>query len=162
RRHGDDPAAALRDARGRRPGARRGARRAGDEGHLGADRDPRPEGQADRRLGRPRRRRERAPALRRGLRAVPRDPGERRPTRDIGDDRWPFPVPIGKDASGWRFDTDAGDDEILARRIGRNERAAMQACLAYVDAQREYYTMDPDKDKLLHYASKFGSTPGKR
>jgi len=88
--------------------------------------------------------------------------GEARATLDVGEDRWPFPVPIVKEANGWRFDTDAGDDEILARRIGRNERSAIQACLAYVDAQHDYYQMDPDHDGLLHYASRFGSTPGKR
>src|SRR4029453_6637250 len=70
--------------------------------------------------------------------------------------------PIVKEAAGWRFDTDAGDDEIVARRIGRNEYSAIQACLAYLDAQRDYYQMDPDKDGLLHYASRFGSTTGKR
>ena len=88
--------------------------------------------------------------------------GDDRAMLDIGDDRWPFPVPIVKDASGWRFDTDAGDDEILSRRIGRNERGAIQSCLAYVDAQGDYYRMDPDKDSLLHYANRLASTPGKR
>jgi len=88
--------------------------------------------------------------------------GDARAVLDIGDDRWPFPIPIVKEAAGWRFDTDAGDDEILARRIGRNERSAMQACLAYVDAQHDYYRMDPDKDGLLHYANRFGSAQGKR
>ena len=88
--------------------------------------------------------------------------GDSRAVLDIGDDRWPFPIPIVKEAAGWRFDTDAGDDEILARRIGRNERSAMQACLAYVDAQQDYYRMDPDKDGLLHYANRVASTPGKR
>jgi hypothetical protein len=87
--------------------------------------------------------------------------GEARATLDVGSDRWPFPVPIVKEKSGWRFDTDAGDDEILARRIGRNERSAIQACLAYVDAQREYYVGDPDGDSLLQYARRFASTPGK-
>ena len=88
--------------------------------------------------------------------------GDAKATLDVGSDRWPFPVPIVKEASGWRFDTDAGDDEILARRIGRNERSAIQVCLAYVDAQREYYEADPDKDGLLHYASRIASTPGRR
>jgi hypothetical protein len=88
--------------------------------------------------------------------------GDAKATLDVGSDRWPFPVPIVKEPSGWRFDTDAGDDEILARRIGRNERSAIQVCLAYVDAQREYYEADPDKDGLLHYASRIASTQGKR
>ncbi len=79
-----------------------------------------------------------------------------------GKDKWPLPIPIVKEAAGWYFDTDAGDEEILARRIGRNERFTIQTCLAVVDAQREYYASDPDKDSLLHYARRFLSTEGKR
>jgi hypothetical protein len=80
----------------------------------------------------------------------------------IGKDAWPFPIPIVKDASGWWFDTKAGKEEILNRRIGRNELYTMQAVLAYVDAQREYYLRSPEGDKLLHYADKFVSSKGKR
>jgi DUF2950 family protein len=80
----------------------------------------------------------------------------------IGKDAWPFPIPLVKEAAGWRFDTAAGKEEILNRRIGRNELDAMQAALAYGDAQREYYAMNPQKDKLLQYAQKFVSTQGKR
>jgi hypothetical protein len=80
----------------------------------------------------------------------------------IGEDGWPFPIPIVKEASGWRFDTAAGREEILGRRIGRNERATIQTCLAVVDAQRDYYTRNPAKDPLLHYARRFESTKGKR
>ncbi len=80
----------------------------------------------------------------------------------IGKDDWPFPIPLVKSTAGWRFDTDAGKEEILDRRIGANELATIQACLAYVDAQREYYQRDPDHDTLLEYARKFVSTPGKR
>ena len=79
-----------------------------------------------------------------------------------GKDNWPFPIPVVKDAAGWRFDTKAGLEEILNRRIGRNELSTMQAALAYVDAQREYYLRNPQKDKLLSYAQKFASTQGKR
>lgn len=81
---------------------------------------------------------------------------------EVGDDHWPFPIPIVKDASGWRFDGKAGAAEILARRIGRNELSAIQACLAYVDAQREYYLRNPDKSPLLHYARFVMSSPGRR
>ena len=56
----------------------------------------------------------------------------------------------------------AGKEEILDRRIGANELSAIQACLAYVDAQREYYQRNPDHASLLHYAQKLASTPGKR
>jgi hypothetical protein len=80
----------------------------------------------------------------------------------IGKDGWPFPIPLVKDASGWRFDTAAGKEEILNRRIGANELNAMQAALAYADAQREYYALNPQKDKLLQYAQKFSSTEGRR
>ena len=79
-----------------------------------------------------------------------------------GKDAWPFPIPVVKDAAGWRFDTQAGKEEILNRRIGRNELSVMQVALAYVDAQREYYLRNPQKDKLLSYAPKFISTKGKR
>ena len=81
---------------------------------------------------------------------------------EVGTDRWPLPIPIVKDESGWRFDGEAGEIEIVARRIGRNELSAIQACLAFVDAQREYYGRNPDKSALLHYARRFASTPGKR
>jgi len=81
---------------------------------------------------------------------------------NTGKDAWPFPIPIIKDGAEWRFDTTAGKDELLNRRIGRNEISAMQAVLAYVDAQREYYLANPQKDKLLSYAQRFASTQGRR
>ena len=81
---------------------------------------------------------------------------------NTGKDDWPMPIPIVKDAAGWRFDTKAGEHEILARRIGRNELDTIQTMLALVDAQREYYEHDPDKSKLLHYAQFFISTKGTR
>ena len=81
---------------------------------------------------------------------------------EIGKASWPFPIPLVKDKDGWRFDTAAGKEEILNRRIGNNELSAIQASLAYVDAQREYYTRDPDGDSLLHYARHLQSTKGKR
>lgn len=79
-----------------------------------------------------------------------------------GKDNWPFPIPLVESAGGWRFDAAAGREEILDRRIGANELAAIQACLAYVDAQREYYQRNPEHTSLLHYAQKLGSSPGKR
>lgn len=80
----------------------------------------------------------------------------------VGKNDWPFPFPIVKSASGWRFDTQAGKEEILSRRIGENELSAIQAALAYVDAQREYYLRNPQNDKLLQYAQRIRSTAGKR
>ena len=79
-----------------------------------------------------------------------------------GKDDWPFPIPIVRQGNSYRFDTKAGKQEILARRIGKNELGAIQICLAYVDAQREYVLKDRDKDGLLEYAQKFRSEPGKR
>ena len=80
----------------------------------------------------------------------------------VGRDDFPFAIPLVPDGPSWRFDTAAGRDEILSRRIGQNELNTIQVCLAYVDAQREYYTRDPDGDALLQYAQRFASSPGKR
>ena len=80
----------------------------------------------------------------------------------IGKDEWIFPIPIVKDASGWYFDTKEGKEEILNRRIGRNELSAIRAVQAYVDAQRDYYQRNPQKDKLLQYAQRFASSGGRR
>jgi len=88
--------------------------------------------------------------------------GEAKAILMIGKDEWPMPIPIVKGKAGWRFDAKQGGEEVLNRRIGRNELSAVQAVLAYVDAQREYYLRNPRGDKLLHYALKFGSAPGKR
>ena len=81
----------------------------------------------------------------------------------VGADPWALPIPIvqGKDGR-WRFDPVAGHDEILERRIGANELAAMQVVLAYVDAQREYAQADRNGDGLLEYAQRLLSSPGKR
>jgi hypothetical protein len=84
-------------------------------------------------------------------------------TLHVGTDDWPFPIPIVKAGDGWRFDTAAGKQEILARRIGRNELNAIQVCLAYVDAQKEYARKKARQGEgLLEYAQKFVSTPGKQ
>jgi len=76
----------------------------------------------------------------------------------VGDDDFPFPIPLVPDASRWLWDTDAGDDELLNRRIGENELSTIQVCLAYVDAQREYYSRGQG---LLEYAQRLDSTKGK-
>ncbi len=80
----------------------------------------------------------------------------------VGNDDWPFPIPLVKQGAAWRFDTAAGKQEVLARRIGANELNAIQVCMAYVDAQREYVLKDRDKDGLLEYAQQFVSDPGKK
>jgi DUF2950 family protein len=80
----------------------------------------------------------------------------------VGKDAWPFPIPLVKKGESWVFDTDKGRDEILNRRIGTNELNAIQVVLAYVDAQREYAVKDRDGDKILEYARRFRSQPGKK
>jgi hypothetical protein len=80
----------------------------------------------------------------------------------VGNEDWPFAIPIVKKEGLWHFDTKQGKEEILARRIGHNELSATQVCLAYVDAQREYVLKDRDADALLEYAQKFRSDPGKK
>jgi hypothetical protein len=81
----------------------------------------------------------------------------------VGSDSWVLPIPIAQGKDGqWRFDTVAGLEQITERRIGANERAAMQAALAYVDAQREYALADRTGDGVLEYAQKLVATPGKR
>jgi hypothetical protein len=77
----------------------------------------------------------------------------------VGDDDFPFPIPLVPDGPRWRWDTDAGDDELLTRWIGENELSVIQVCLAYVDAQREYYSR---RTGILEYAQRLESTRGKR
>jgi hypothetical protein len=77
----------------------------------------------------------------------------------IGKDDFPFPIPIVEEAGAFRFDTAAGAEEILDRRIGENELSAIKAALAYVDAQREYAEADRD-GKGPQYARKFLSNDG--
>jgi hypothetical protein len=81
---------------------------------------------------------------------------------EVGNAGWTLPIPIVKTASGYTFDLKAGHDELIARQIGRNELDTQQALLAYYDAQREYAVTDHDGDKVLEYAQKFLSTPGKQ
>jgi DUF2950 family protein len=80
----------------------------------------------------------------------------------VGPDKWPFPVPLTKSGNGWAFDSPAGFEEIINRRIGRDELAAIQTILAVADAQREYYRRNPTGSDLLSYAEKFRSTEGKK
>jgi hypothetical protein len=81
---------------------------------------------------------------------------------EMGDDFWPFPIPIVKKDGTWLFDTEVGKDELLSRRIGKNELATLPVMRAYVDAQREYASIDHDGDEVLEYAQRLISSPGKR
>lgn len=89
--------------------------------------------------------------------------GEGKAVLVIGEKKWPFPVPIVKKGDNWLFDTAAGREEILNRRIGHNELLAINVCRAYLDAQREYYGMaEPDGVQIPKYAQHMISQPGKR
>ncbi len=79
----------------------------------------------------------------------------------MGKDEWPFPIPLVKNDGGWRFDTEQGEQEVLNRRIGRNELATIQVCLAIVDAEREYAASHLDRDGVPQYTARIVSTPGK-
>ena len=89
------------------------------------------------------------------------DAAPNRKTLVIGNEGWPFPVPLVKEESGWRFDAAAGSEEIIARRIGRNELAAIATVRAYVTAQRRYAEQPHDGNPAGAHASKFASDPGK-
>jgi hypothetical protein len=80
----------------------------------------------------------------------------------VGNDDWPLPIPLVKTDNGWVFDSPAGLEEVVNRRIGRNELLTIQTCLAIGDAQRDYYRVDHNGDKILEYAQKFRSTPGQQ
>ena len=80
----------------------------------------------------------------------------------VGNNSWPFPIPLVKKGDGWIFDTDKGKEEILNRRIGQDELDAIQVSLAYVDAQREYAMKSRDGGGLRGYAQKFRSDTGKK
>jgi hypothetical protein len=88
--------------------------------------------------------------------------GDAKVVLQIGTEEWPFPIPIVKRGERWSFDTRKGKEELINRRIGRNELNTIQVCLAYVDAQREYALKDRDANGLLEYAQKFRSDPGKK
>jgi hypothetical protein len=80
---------------------------------------------------------------------------------DVGSDHWILPMPLVQASGGWHFDLQKAADEIRTRRIGANELATAQAMLAYYDAQRDYATQEHDGDKVLQYAQKLRSSPGK-
>ena len=80
----------------------------------------------------------------------------------VGEKDWPLPIPIVKKGQKWFFDTKAAKEEILNRRIGRNELSTVKFCEAFVDAQMEFALKDNDGDGLFEYAEKFWSDPGKK
>ncbi|HYC18271.1 MAG TPA: DUF2950 domain-containing protein [Pseudolabrys sp.] len=88
--------------------------------------------------------------------------GDNKAVMVIGPDDFPLPIPLTRKDAMWRFDTAAGRDEILARRIGKNELDAIQASLAYVDAQNEYAEKDRTGVGVKTYAQRIISQPGKK
>jgi hypothetical protein len=86
------------------------------------------------------------------------DAGTDRTTLIVGSEEWPFPIPLVKEGAAWRFDAAAGKEEILARRIGRNELAAIKICRAYVAAQGSYAKYGHDGKPAGIYARSFNST----
>lgn len=80
----------------------------------------------------------------------------------IGDTDWPFPVPLVRQDKTWSFDCAAGEEEILNRRVGRNELDTIQVCRAIGDAQKEYALKDPLGHGVHEYAQQFPSDPDKR
>ncbi|MBA4417764.1 MAG: DUF2950 domain-containing protein [Syntrophus sp. (in: bacteria)] len=88
--------------------------------------------------------------------------GDKKAALYVGNEDWPFPVPIVKRGTSWYFSTKEGREEIINRRIGKNELSAIQTCMAYADAQREYALMDIDGDGLNEYAQKLISDSGKK
>jgi len=85
-----------------------------------------------------------------------------RVTFAVGDQDWPFPVPVVRRDGKWRLDPMSGRLEILARRVGRNELNTMEICRGYVEAQLEYASEDRDKDGILKYAQNIASSSGKQ
>ncbi len=86
----------------------------------------------------------------------------RRAFLNIGDDDWPFPVPLVKGPTGWSFDARAGRMEILYRRVGSNELTAIEICRGYVEAQHEYALIKRGTSGVNQYAQRIISTPGKQ
>ncbi len=86
--------------------------------------------------------------------------GDKKRLIAVGVEQWVMPIPIVLGASGWYFDIQEGLERMRIRRIGRNELSAIQAVLAYYDAQKEYAELDRNNDGVLEYSQKFISTSG--
>ena len=92
---------------------------------------------------------------------VARDPENKKvAVLSVGAEDWPLPIPIVKEGGKWRFDTAAGREEVLYRRIGSNELDAIEVCLGYVEAQHEYAYVKHDGSPVNQYAQRIISTPG--
>ncbi len=78
----------------------------------------------------------------------------------LGYREWPFPIPLVKSAKGWSFDVKQGAEEILDRRVGKNEYNTIDSLNAFVQAQKDYFELKPNG--IAEYAQRLGSTPGKK
>jgi len=78
----------------------------------------------------------------------------------VGKEVWPMPIPLVKEEKGWRFNTAEGIEEIINRRIGRNELSAIEVCRYYLTAQKQFASRDRDGDEVLEYAQLIKSTEG--
>lgn len=79
----------------------------------------------------------------------------------VGSEDWPLPIPLVQEGGRWRFDSEAGRQEVLNRRIGENELDAIEVCRGFVEAQHEYAADKHDGSRLRQYAQRIISTPGK-
>ena len=87
--------------------------------------------------------------------------GEDRRVLLMGVNAWPMPIPLVRAGGAWRFATEEGIEELINRRIGSNENSAIEVMYAYLDAQRQYASIDRDGDGVRQYAQKLASTAGK-
>jgi hypothetical protein len=101
-----------------------------------------------------------AVAMKEGWRLTDQDSHAK--TLVVGNESWPFPIPIVNDAGKWRFDTAAGKEEVIARRVGRNELAVIQICRTYVTAQKLYAAQGHDGQPAKVYARAFRSDEGRQ
>ncbi|MCU0291007.1 MAG: DUF2950 domain-containing protein [Thermoanaerobaculaceae bacterium] len=83
-------------------------------------------------------------------------------TLSVGPEDWPLPIPVVRDGSVWRFDVEAGREEVFLRRIGRNELDAIEVCRRFVVAQHEYAMEKRDGSRVNQYAQHVVSTPGRQ
>ena len=88
--------------------------------------------------------------------------GEQKVIVNVGFQNWPMPVPLVRTGKSWSFDSAAGLEEMLNRRIGRNELAAMETLMALVEAQLDYYGQDFDQDEVVEYAARIVSSEGQQ
>ena len=91
-----------------------------------------------------------------------RDDGKDKKILLIGAEAWPAPFPLVKKDGSWRYDTAAGIEEVVNRRIGKNELNAIEMCRAFIEGQITYSSADRDGDEVLEYAQQIASTKGKK